>query len=78
MSATLQSVLLACATFLQQSADLAAYRHAIDAYRDGGVPQQGSVVSGAEGISIVSRVVDPSSGWAAADLAAAAMFHTDM
>jgi tetratricopeptide (TPR) repeat protein len=75
MGATLPSVLLACAMSLHQPADLAAYRHAIDAYRDGGVLRP---ELGAEGLSMVSRVVDPANGWAAADLAAAAVFHTDM
>jgi len=77
MSATLQSVLLACAMSWQQPAGLVAYRHAIDAYRDGGVLHQEPVVFGAEGLFMVSRVADPASGWAAADLAAAVMFHTD-
>jgi tetratricopeptide (TPR) repeat protein len=77
MSATVQSVLLACALSLQQPADLAAYRHVIEAYRDGAVVNQEPVVSGAASLSIVSRIIDPASGWTAADLAAAAMFHTD-
>ena len=78
MQATLQCVLLAGALSLQQPADLDAYRHVIDAYRDGDVLPGQTVVAGADGISIVSRVVDPASGWTAADLAAAAMFHTDI
>ena len=78
MHATLPCVLLAAALSLQQPADLDAYRHVIDAYRDGDVLPGQTVVAGADGISIVNRVVDPASGWAAVDLAAAAMFHTDI
>jgi tetratricopeptide (TPR) repeat protein len=78
MTATLPSVLLACVMSLQQPVDLATYRQVIDAYRAGGVLQQGAVVLKAESLTIVSRAIDPASGWAAADFAAAAMFHTDM
>ena len=68
---------LAC-TLSQQPADVAAYRQVIDAYRDGRVSHGEPVASGADDLSIVSRVVGSASGWAAADLTAAAMFHTDV
>jgi tetratricopeptide (TPR) repeat protein len=78
MRAILQCVLLAAVLSPQQPpGDLAAYRHMIDAYRDGAVLPTQPVLSGAETVSIVSRVVDPASGWTAADLTAAAMFHTE-
>ena len=78
MSATLTSALIACALSLQQPADIAAYRHVIDAYRDGAVPPGEPAVSGGHGLSLVGLVVAPASGWTAADLAAATMLHTDM
>jgi tetratricopeptide (TPR) repeat protein len=77
MRATLLSALTACALFLPQPADLAPYRHVIDAYRDGGVLPGEAVAAAAQGLPLVSRVVDPASGWTDADLAAAAMLHTD-
>jgi hypothetical protein len=72
------SVVLAFALSLQQPADLPRYRKIVDAYRGGAVPQAEPVVSGAGGLSVVSRAIDPASGWTAADLAAAAMFHTEV
>jgi tetratricopeptide (TPR) repeat protein len=78
MSLILQSVLLAWALSQQQVADVATYRQVIEAYRDGRVLHEDPVASGAGGLSIVSRVVESASGWTAADLAAAAMFHTDV
>jgi tetratricopeptide (TPR) repeat protein len=77
MSLMLQSVLLASA-LSQQQADVMAYRQVIDAYRDGRVLHGEPIASGAEGLSIASRVVESASGWTPADLAAAAMFHTDV
>jgi tetratricopeptide (TPR) repeat protein len=78
MSATLRFALVACALSLQPPADFTAYRHAIDAYRDGSVLPGEPVAAGAPGLSLVSRVVDPANRWTADDLAAAAMFHTDL
>ena len=78
MRATLQAVFLLCAVSLQQPGDLGTYRQVIDAYRDGRALRGEPVVSGAGGLSIVGRLVDPASGWTATDLAAAAMFHTEV
>jgi hypothetical protein len=78
MRVSMLAVVLVCTLFLQPPADLGAYRQIVDAYRDGAVPHGEPVVSGAGGLSIVSRAVDPASGWTAADLAAAAMFHTEV
>jgi len=54
-----------------QSADLVAYRHAVDGYRDGAPP-------GDPDPSLAGRAADSSSAWTADDLAAAAMLHTDV
>jgi hypothetical protein len=78
MTALLPSVLLAWALSLQPPADVAAYRHVVDAYRDSGVLPGEPLSAAAQGLSLVSRVVDPASGWTAAELTAAAMFHTDV
>jgi hypothetical protein len=78
MRAALYSVVLVFTLSLRQSADPGAYRRVIDAYRDGGALPGDSVLSGAADLSIVSRAVAPASGWTAADLAAAAMFHTEV
>jgi tetratricopeptide (TPR) repeat protein len=60
-----------------EGADIAAYRHLIDGYRDG-VRQGDALVVPSADLSLITHVVDPASGWTAADLAAAAMLHTDV
>jgi hypothetical protein len=78
MRASLTVAVLVCTLFPQPPADLGAYRQVIDAYRDGGGLRGAPVGPGAGGLSIVSRAVDPANGWTAADVAAAAMFHTEL
>ncbi|HMC77648.1 MAG TPA: hypothetical protein VKH34_10960 [Vicinamibacterales bacterium] len=77
MSVTLPVALLAGLLSIQAPAGLAAYRHAIDAYRDGAVPVSPGDAGDADP-AMASRVIEPASAWTAADLAAAAMFHSEM
>jgi tetratricopeptide (TPR) repeat protein len=69
----LLAALLAWLLPLQQAADLASYKHAIDDYRAG----DAGAASNSVNPSMAARAAEPSSGWTAADLAAAAMRHTD-
>jgi tetratricopeptide (TPR) repeat protein len=69
----LHATMLFVSVLSPQTADLSAYRQAIDAYRAGSAVTRSIIVNP----SIAARIAEPSSGWTAADLAAAAMLHTD-
>ena len=78
MRATLQSVILVWA-LSQQAPDVGVYRQSVDAYRDNAAPRGELADSlAAAGLAIVGQVTDPASGWTAANLAAAAMLHTEV
>ncbi len=62
----------------QPPVDAAAYRQLIDEYRAGRPAADGDISRLTRDPSIVDRVAEPTSGWSAMDLTAAAMLHTDV
>jgi tetratricopeptide (TPR) repeat protein len=76
VNATMAAGLLAGVLSAQEPTNVAAYRHAIDVYRDGVVPGASGVVDGADP-AMAGRVLDGAAAWTAADLAAAAMLHSE-
>lgn len=80
-TATLSVALIAVSALsghAQVPADVATYRLLVDEYRAGRPAAEAGVTRLTPALSIIDRVVEPSSGWSPMDLAAAAMLHTDV